>query len=99
MLAWDPNLRSNTAIRIADKKVFVFFTATLLVKSMHQPLNEILVDKGFVIVGEFHCKGFMTYSFTKYIFGGLNKGRPNEQDYKNAMHFAESLKATINEQT
>jgi len=34
----------------------------------------------------------MSYSFTKYIFGGLNKRRSNEKDLENVRKFAEDLK-------
>ncbi len=44
-----------------------------------------------MIVDEFSCKGFNTNSFMKY-FGGMNKGRPNADDLKNAEEFAQNLK-------
>lgn len=78
------------------KKVFIFSTATIPFEVMHRPLKECLIDKGFDIIGEFYCKGFMSHSFTKYIFGGLNKGRPNEKDLKKAQDFARKLKEDIN---
>ena len=74
------------------KNAFVFSTSTVPLKSLHKSINEILFDKGFEIIGQFCCKGFMDYRFTKYIFGGLNKGRPNERDYKNATNFAIKIK-------
>ncbi len=43
---------------------------------------------------EFSCKGFNTNSFLKY-FGGINKGRPNEEGIKNAEAFASELKAYL----
>lgn len=73
-------------------KAFIFSTATIPFKVLHKPLKESLIDKGFDIIEEFCCKGFMNHSFTKYIFGGLNKGRPNEKDLENARKFAEDLK-------
>jgi len=78
------------------KKVFIFSTATIPFEVMHRPLKECLIYKGFNIIGEFYCKGFMSHSFTKYIFGGLNKGRPNEKDLKKAQDFARKLKEDIN---
>jgi len=78
------------------KKVFIFSTATIPFEVIHKPLKESLIDKGFDIIGEFYCKGFMSYGFTKYIFGGLNKGRPNEKDLKKAQNFARKLKEDIN---
>ena len=43
------------------------------------------------IVDEFSCLGFNTNSFLKHL-GGLNKGRPNEEDFENAKQFALRLK-------
>ena len=54
-------------------------------------LREKLRSKGYTIVDEFACKGFNTNSFMKYL-GGMNKGRPNDEDLKNAEEFAENLK-------
>ena len=78
-----------------SKPAFVFSTAGItgkkkLVKD-HSALREKLEAKGYRIVDEFQCKGFNTNSFLKY-FGGMNKGRPNEEDLKHAEEFAQNLK-------
>ena len=59
----------------------------------HRLLREKLQSKGYIIVDEFACKGFNTNSFMRY-FGGMNKGRPNEEDLKNAEEFAKRLMQT-----
>ena len=46
--------------------------------------------KDCTIIDEFSCAGFNTNSFLKYI-GGLNKGRPNADDLKNAETFIKGL--------
>jgi len=78
-----------------QKTGFIFSTSAMQgenkVKNDHSLLREILESKGYKIVGEFSCKGFNTNSFLKY-FGGMNKGRPNVEDMKNAEKFAISLK-------
>ena len=43
------------------------------------------------ILGEFNCAGFDTYGALK-IFGGIQKGHPDEEDLKQAEAFALSLK-------
>ena len=68
--------------------VFIFSTAGVPFKAMHKSLKESLIDKNFDIIGEFQCKGFMNHSFTRYIFGGISKGKPNENDLKKAKDFA-----------
>lgn len=80
-----------------DKKVFVFSTSTVKVKSMHEALNKLLTEKAFNIVGQFQCKDFMNYGFTKHLFGGLNKGRPNDSDFLKVINFAIKLKENNND--
>ena len=60
----------------------------------HSSLREKLQSKGYIIVDEFQCKGFNTNSFMKF-FGGMNKGRPNAEDFEHAEEFARSLKQNL----
>lgn len=76
----------------ANKNAFIFSTATIPVEAQNKFLNEALREKGFNIIGQFSCKGFMDYKLLKYFFGGLNKGRPNENDLINAKEFAMKIK-------
>jgi len=84
--------------KVLDKKAFIFSTAALTGKRKiaedHSQLREILQSKGYLIVDEFQCKGFNTNSFMKY-FGGMNKGRPNAEDLKNAEEFAQNIKRNL----
>ena len=79
---------------VSDKKAFIFSTAGISSKNKalndHKDLREKLKSKGFVILDDFQCKGFNTNSFLKYL-GGMNKGRPNADDLKNAEDFAKNL--------
>jgi hypothetical protein len=43
-----------------------------------------------MIVDEYSCKGFNKNSFLKY-FGGMNKGRPNEDDFRAAEDFVRKM--------
>ena len=80
--------------QVTNKKAFIFSTGGITSKAKaandHLPLRKKLESKGYKIVDEFQCKGFNTNSFLKY-FGGMNKGRPNEEDIKNVKEFAEKL--------
>jgi flavodoxin len=85
--------------QINNKNAFLFSTAGLtgekkLAKD-HSTLREKLETKGYMIVKEFQCKGFNTNSFLKF-FGGMNRGRPNDKDLKNAEEFALDLKQYVN---
>ncbi len=79
---------------IINKNAFLFSTAGITGESKktkdHRTLREKLEFKGYNIVDEFQCKGFNTNSFLR-LFGGMNKGRPNAKDLKNAEEFAKSL--------
>ncbi|PKL67156.1 MAG: flavodoxin [Methanobacteriales archaeon HGW-Methanobacteriales-1] len=80
--------------QVMDKKVFLFSTAGITGESKkikdHSALREKLESKGYIIIDEFQCKGFNTNSFLRF-FGGMNKGRPNVKDLKNAEDFALKL--------
>jgi len=83
---------------VNNKNAFIFSTAALSSNKKrgkdHLALREKLESKGYVIVDEFQCKGFNTNSFMKY-FGGMNRGRPNAKDLKNAEEFAQKLKQNL----
>jgi flavodoxin len=80
---------------LRNKKAFIFSTSGLrkipFVHNFDKPLREKLQRKGFDIIGEFSCRGLDTYRATKLV-GGINRGRPNAQDLKQAEDFARSLK-------
>jgi flavodoxin len=82
----------------AGKKAFLFstygapavFAGGDFVKNNHSQIREKLKAKGYVVIGEFGCAGWNTNSFLRF-FGGLNKGRPNAEDLKNAEAFARDM--------
>jgi flavodoxin len=80
---------------VSRKSCFIFSTSAIMgekkVEKDHFALRQKLQSKGYSVKGEFSCKGFNTNSFLKY-FGGMNKGRPNSEDLKNAEEFALNLK-------
>ena len=56
----------------------------------HDQIRQKLTAKGFEVIGEFGCAGWNTNKFLKF-FGGLNKGRPDAGDLKNAEAFARDM--------
>jgi flavodoxin len=84
--------------RAEGKKAFIFSTSgvsnTKYKAKIHTTLRETLQTKGYIIVDEFNCHGFNTNSFLKHI-GGMNKGRPNQEDLQAAETFAQKLKQTL----
>ncbi len=84
--------------KATGKKAFLFstfgapaaFAGGEFVKNNHREIREKLEAKGYTILGEFGCAGWNTNSFLKY-FGGLNKGRPDAEDIRNAEAFATNV--------
>ena len=80
--------------QVTGRKAFIFSTSAIMgemkVAEDHSELRKKLELKGYIIVDEFACKGFNTNSFLKH-FGGMNKGRPNAKDIRNAEEFALNL--------
>jgi flavodoxin len=75
------------------KKAFIFSTSGgggKAAAKFHKPLKEKLEGKGYTVVGEFNCAAFDTFGPFK-IVGGVNKGRPNADDLKQAETFGQSL--------
>ena len=88
----------DLAERLPDtdsKKAFLFSTSAIVnedkVTKDHTALRNVLRRKGYMIVDEFACKGFNTNRFLKY-FGGMIKGRPNQEDLELAGKFALNLR-------
>ena len=97
--------------QVFDKKAFLFSTSGMSgeekIMRDHKPLKEKLTDKGYIILDDFNCRGFDTntsfesgillsiVSWFVQLIGGINKGRPNLQDLKDAEAFAAKLKNTI----
>lgn len=75
---------------LEGKKVFLFSTAGMIREINHRSLKEKLEEKNAQIVDEFSCTGHDTNSFLKYL-GGINNGKPDKIDFKNAEEFAAKL--------
>ena len=88
--------------QVEGKKAFIFSTSgarmgsgmVKLTSKFHDELREKLQSKGYLIADEFNCKGFNTNGVLKFI-GGINRGRPNAEDLKNAEEFAWKVKEKI----
>ena len=76
------------------KPAFVFSTAgiSLLWKLWHDPLKKELSRRGFVVIGDFHCRGFDTWG-PLWLTGGLNRKHPDERDLARAAEFARRLQS------
>ncbi|MCA9085175.1 MAG: flavodoxin family protein [Planctomycetaceae bacterium] len=78
------------------RRVFLFSTAGLpfLRYFQHASLRRILRKQGWEIVGEFCCRGWDTVG-PLWLFGGINRKRPNNRDLEHARSFAAKIRAAI----
>jgi flavodoxin len=67
------------------QKAFVFSTCASG-KDWTEKLQMLLAEKGFSVLGEFHCPGLWTPLFFK-----IRRGHPDAVDVENARAFARSL--------
>ena len=80
-----------------NKKAFIFSTRGMgSAKRYHRILREKLLEKELDIAGEFSCRGLDTVGPLKLV-GGMNKGKPDEEDLKNAREFAKGLQESKDE--
>ncbi len=73
------------------KQAFVFSTSGVGKAAYNERFKAKLAEKGYKVIGQFHCKGFDTYGPLKLV-GGISKGRPNAEDLERAAAFARELK-------
>ena len=89
---------ADKAASVANGQAFIFSTSGTPLDTgrieFHLPLKEKLQAKGYTVVGEFACAGFNTHAFLKW-FGGLNKGRPDARDLRQAQDFAQEMKRKV----
>ena len=83
---------------VDGKPAFIFSTSGMrkmpFINGAHRHFKSILKGKGFSVMDEFDCRGFDTYSVLK-AFGGINRGRPNENDIREASNFAKSIRERV----
>ena len=72
------------------KKALICSTSGSGKQVHHKKLAEVLVQKGFRIIGEYTCRGHITFGPFGLV-GGLNKGRPDEKDLAEAAAFFKNL--------
>lgn len=74
------------------RAVFLFSTAGLpFLKSLyHWPVRRKLKKRGYLMIGEFSCRGFDTFGLL-CLLGGLNRKHPDERDLARAGRFAQQI--------
>lgn len=83
---------------VRDKKAFIFSTSGLrkipFLHDFDRSLKGRLRRKGFDVIAEFSCRGYDT-SRAAMIVGGINRGRPDARDLRQADDFARRLKDSL----
>ncbi len=72
------------------QKVFLVCTCGAEGKDYTKSVRKVLEDKGAKVLDGFCCRGFDTFG-PLALFGGVAKGRPNEQDLEYAREYAGKL--------
>jgi len=72
------------------KKALIASTSGSGKKAHHKKLAEALARKGFRVIGEYACRGYITFG-PFGLFGGVNKGRPDDRDLAEAAAFFKTL--------
>lgn len=85
-------LKLVESLPTSKSKAFVFSTSGFGVTDPHAKLWKILEPKGFTKEGDFACKAWDTFAPFKLV-GGINKGRPDEDDLNKAREFAKGLRS------
>jgi len=76
---------------MAKKPVFIFSTSGASGgKKYHKELRDKLIKKNCNILDEFNCLGWDSFGPLKMI-GGINKNKPDDDNFKEAGEFAEKL--------
>lgn len=73
-----------------NRKAFVFSTSGQGKTKYNKIAEEKLKEKNFEVIGSFACKGYDTFGPLK-LFGGIAKGRPDDNDLKEAKSFVQHL--------
>ena len=81
--ASDAQLRSG-------QKTFLVCTCGAAFRAYTKGVRKILEKKQIEVLNSFQCRGFNTYG-PFALFGGMGKGRPNEQDLEQAKEYARKL--------
>jgi len=79
---------------VEGKRFFTFATSgtqEMIGNDFNKDLKDIILRRGGRLIGSFSCRGFADLGPLK-LFGGKNKGRPNEEDILKAKEFANTLK-------
>ncbi len=82
-----------------NKYCFVFSTSgTKNFQKNNRALVKLLESKNKTVLGSFGCRGLDKF-FIFSLFGGLNKGHPDIQDFDNAQQFICEVVEKYKEQT
>ncbi len=74
----------------AHKKVFIMYTCGKDNPAYLKTIEELILAKDAILTGHFSCLAYDTWGPFK-LTGGINKGRPNDEDIQKAVDFFETI--------
>lgn len=74
----------------AWQKTFIVYTCGFNYKNYARTMEATLKRKPADFIGTFHCRGYDTYGWFKFI-GGIAKNHPNSRDLRRARVFVSSI--------
>lgn len=86
LLLWISNLPEGEG-----RPVFLFSTSAFNNAKFHDEPKKLLEDKGYEVIGDFHCKG-SSHFLPAFLLGGMAKDRPNASDLEAANRFADRIR-------
>lgn len=88
-------LMSELILKLPDsvkgKYAFIFCTSRTNNIIYLEEMKNLLLKKGFIILGEYRTFGQYKGGLLR-IIGGYNKGRPNRQDFMDTVDFSRKIK-------
>lgn len=76
----------NNKEALVNKKIVAIITAGIGAKRYARKVKKYFKKLNNLDIIVFSCRGFDTFGILK-VFGGINKGRPNEKDINNLKEF------------
>ncbi len=82
-------------IKLKNKDIFLITTSGMrsipIFADYHKSFRSLFEKAGLNIVAWFETRGYDTYPLFVRPFGGINKNRPNQKDFDNALRWYKNL--------
>lgn len=90
LFSYISNLSSEDLNKISNKSTFLVYTSGVNKSGLEIKFKNLIENLGFNVIGTFYEACFDDFGPLKLI-GGINKNKPDEESYRKAKEFANSL--------